>query len=635
MKKQIISILLSVLLVLGTLPIGAVPAFADSKGDVTRTATTYIDENGETQNAENCIKMSSSEAVDDYSFEAGEWYVVNGSFRVNNRIENNAPADNPAHLILGFGAALHAEQGIHNPEGKGLVIYTHSKTVEGYLEATALGEYNADAAIGGNAAEAKKSGDLTINGGRITATGGRNGGAGIGGGFQGGAGSIVINDGTVTANGGQNFGGAGIGSGSAAEIISGEITINGGTVTATAGSYGGAGIGGGYGCGFKKITVNGGTVTATGGIYGGAGIGKGFTAVNGEVNGTILITGGTVKATGGLHSAGIGGGNNYNDEPGFKVDTITITGGEITATGDGTAAIGGGHNCPDHGITVISDDLEIIAGSSEEDAYYHNHELYLLKRAPYAEVHAIPTYTVKHLKQNADGTGYEEAETETLHGYTGEYTRAAFKVYDGFIPLSFEQQTVKKDSSAVVEILYDRIEVPDPVHEHTFSTEWSGNLSTHWHASVCGHSVVSDFGEHTFDDGVKNDGKTVFTCTVCEYKKVETEDETAKQLEEALAALADLEKQLEAKEAELKKLNDESDSQDKKIAALNEEINSLNSQLDAAKKEIERLKAQSGTPGTEEDNTCSKCGKVHTDDFWGQIVCFFNRIGNFFKNLFK
>ena len=629
MKKRIIGILLSVLLVLGAAPIGAVTAFAADE----RVTVTYIDENGMEREAENCIRMGSSFAVEDYSFEAGEWYVVNGSFRVTGRIENRAPAEDPAHLILGYASGLHAEQGIHNPEGKGLVIYTHSTTVPGYLEATAAGDHNADAAIGGNAAEAKKSGDLIINGGIITATGGVNGGAGIGGGFQGSAGNIVINGGTVTAVGGANIGGAGIGSGPAAEIISGEITINGGTVTATGGSYGGAGIGGGYGGGAEKITINGGIVTATGGEFGGAGIGKGFTAENGENNGEILITGGTVKATGGLHSAGIGGGNNYNDDPGFKVDTITITGGDITATGNDAAAIGGGHNCPDHGTTVIGDGLEILVGNSAQDAYYHDHELYLLKRAPFAEVHALPAYTVRHLLQKADGTGYEAAETETLHAHTGDVTRAAFRDFDGFIPLSFAQQTVKKDGSTIVEICYDR--VPAPVHEHTFSTEWSGSETAHWHASLCSHSVVSDLGEHTFDGGVVIGDKTVFTCTVCGYEKVETEDETAKQLTEALAALADLEEQLAAKEAELNKLTSEAEAKDAEITALNAEIESLNSQLDAAEKEIERLKAQSGDPGTGEDEPCSKCGKVHADDFIGRIKCFFNRLGDFFKNLFK
>ena len=72
---------------------------------------------------------------------------------------------------------------------------------------------------------------------------------------------------------------------------------------------------------------------------------------------------------------------------------------------------------------------------------------------------------------------------------------------------------------------------------------------------------------------------------------------------------------------------------DKEINAKQATIDSLNSQFEAAKKEIERLKEQGGDPGT--GNTCPKCGGTHANDFFGKIVCFFNQIGNFFKNLFK
>ena len=40
-------------------------------------------------------------------------------------------------------------------------------------------------------------------------------------------------------------------------------------------------------------------------------------------------------------------------------------------------------------------------------------------------------------------------------------------------------------------------------------------------------------------------------------------------------------------------------------------------------------------PKTGTGTLCSKCGKVHANDFWGKIVCFFNRIINWFRNLFK
>ena len=134
--------------------------------------------------------------------------------------------------------------------------------------------------------------------------------AGIGGGYEIACGNIVINSGTVTSTGGQ--GAAGIGSGRGAGC--GNITINGGTVTATGGTYG-AGIGsGGDGddyasCG--NITISGGTVEATGG-KGAAGIGGGR---NNGACGTITITSGvtSVKATKGEGAESIGKGNEGQD----------------------------------------------------------------------------------------------------------------------------------------------------------------------------------------------------------------------------------------------------------------------------------------------------------------------------------
>jgi hypothetical protein len=99
--------------------------------------------------------------------------------------------------------------------------------------------------------------NITISGGRVTATGGGYG-AGIGGGNNSGSGkNITISGGIVTATG--DIYGAGIGGGNNGH---GEnITISGGTVTAK-GSSGGAGIGGGrFGAG-RNITISGGTVRA-------------------------------------------------------------------------------------------------------------------------------------------------------------------------------------------------------------------------------------------------------------------------------------------------------------------------------------------------------------------------------------
>ncbi len=338
--------------------VGIIPV---SAGDNAAGKTvTYIDENGETRTAENCIVMADTEAVGDFSFEAGGWYVVNGSFTVNGRIENLAPADDPAHLILGFGGILRALHGIHNPAGKGLVVYTHDAMAVGMLEATC--------AVGSDG----------VSG---------NGDAGIGG------------------NSGESGG---------------------------------------------NLTVNSGTVTAIGGIEGGTGI-------------------------------------------------------------------GGGSDCTDHGTTVVGDRLDIFAGNSEEDCRHMSLEVYLLMREcrrgfSYVKITGMPSYTVRHLKRKSDGTGYEEAETETLRGHTDDLTTAAFKVYNGFAPLPFEQQTIKRNGTTVVEIRYDRI----PGHEHTFSEEWSHNELVHWHAATCGHDdAAAGFGAHTFIEGEKTETAIQYVCSEC------------------------------------------------------------------------------------------------------------------------
>ena len=48
----------------------------------------------------------------------------------------------------------------------------------------------------------------------------------------------------------------------------------------------------------------------------------------------------------------------------------------------------------------------------------------------------------------------------------------------------------------------------EPVHEHTFSEEWTSDATYHWHAATCEHTdEVSDKAEHIWDEGkVTNPG---------------------------------------------------------------------------------------------------------------------------------
>ncbi len=132
---------------------------------------------------------------------------------------------------------------------------------------------------------------LTIQGdGTLTAYSVASGpyGAGIGGGYDISCGNIVINSGTITATGGRSA--AGIGGGNEANC--GNITISGGTIEATGGD-GAAGIGGGNEANCGNITISGGTIEATGGD-GAAGIGGGY---ENKACGTINITSDVTSVT--------------------------------------------------------------------------------------------------------------------------------------------------------------------------------------------------------------------------------------------------------------------------------------------------------------------------------------------------
>lgn len=177
------------------------------------------------------------------------------------------------------------------------------------------------AAIGGDAE--CNNGTIIINGGTITAIGGKNagafaderGGAGIGGGNNGSGGAITINGGTIQTTGGDSS--AGIGGGSGGHT--GTIVVNDGNIHAN-GGYEGPGIGGAGGL----IEIKGGTIVADNWAYGAA-IGCAASAGDGV---TITITGGNITATASSFCAAIGG--SWGDSAG----NITITGGTILAEGE-------------------------------------------------------------------------------------------------------------------------------------------------------------------------------------------------------------------------------------------------------------------------------------------------------------
>ncbi len=200
--------------------------------------------------------------------------------------------------------------GIYIPSGHTLTIRG-----DGSLDASSNGE--AAGIGGGDQYENLYCGNIVIEGGTITATGGKYA-AGIGGADVVSCGYIAINSGTVTAKGGRS--GSGIGSGEGGPC--GDITIMGGSVTAIGGGEG-SGIGSGVNGSCGDITIMGGSVNANGdGTAAGIGCGRG-----GSCKGIIII-GGSVTAIGGNTGSGIG--SSYRGSCG----DITIRGGvtSVTAT---------------------------------------------------------------------------------------------------------------------------------------------------------------------------------------------------------------------------------------------------------------------------------------------------------------
>ena len=131
------------------------------------------------------------------------------------------------------------------------------------------------------------SGDVTISGGTVTATGGNSTGSYGSGGDGIHSGSLTISGGTVTATGGGSTGSNGLG-GRGICSDSGGVTISGNTVNAAGGNGGKVG---GYGiCSFDRVAISGGTVEAAGGSSGSSNGGSGIHSNDIDLSGSLELT---------------------------------------------------------------------------------------------------------------------------------------------------------------------------------------------------------------------------------------------------------------------------------------------------------------------------------------------------------
>ncbi|MGO5479191.1 InlB B-repeat-containing protein [Anaerovoracaceae bacterium HCP3S3_H6] len=223
MKKRLFSIVLSLCMVLALMP---QMTFAD-----TVTGITYLDASGAQQTCDNATAVTEDDTTWGTDNET-TWYVAQGDVTIESRVT----VTGDVHLILADGCNLTVNGGIYvsSLTASKLTIYGQENgTGELYAYASSGSDF---AGIGGNKEPYGTSGEITINGGNITAVGDGIG-AGIGGGDMGGFECITINGGTVTATGGNNGGSSGIGTFEGGSTY-GTITISGGTVMATGTNHG-------------------------------------------------------------------------------------------------------------------------------------------------------------------------------------------------------------------------------------------------------------------------------------------------------------------------------------------------------------------------------------------------------------
>ena len=288
--KKYTAVLLSVLLLFSLLPFGV----------AAESSVSYIDADGNTQSVNATAVGSSTVSL------GGGWYAVSSDVTVSSRII----CTGNVNLILADGCTLTASLGISVNAGNTLTIYVQQAGTGKIETGTVDSHY---AAIGGD--DGYANGLITINGGVITVTGGRDA-AGIGGGYQG-SGNVTVNGGVINATGG--YGAAGIGSGDR--------------------SFGGTNP-------ESNVTINGGSVTAVGG--------DGAAAIGGRCDATVTINGGDINATATRSSSAIGGGNSYSG-------TVSINGGTVIANGVAyAAAIGGGRN-GDGIVTITGGNIQALA----------------------------------------------------------------------------------------------------------------------------------------------------------------------------------------------------------------------------------------------------------------------------------
>ena len=318
----------------------------------------------------------------------------------------------------------------------------------------------------GSKAFYEKCGNISIEGGTITAIGGtdgQQGSAGIGAGYETSCGDITFKNCTVEARGGYHSAGIGKSSkyNSPSNTQCGVISIEEGANITAYGGEKAAGIGGGSefpGC--ETRIYAGSVVKAYGGKYG-AGIGGGYDAGGGP----LWISGGYVEAHGGTDAAGIGGGETGNS------GDIVINGGEIYAYGNGYGVgIGAGE---DGDVAADRSSISINGGF----------------------IHAEGG---EDIGRAIGGEDDEDYNVNVLSFGPGMYAYVPLGSPFPDVPLYYLQRNTNLMNSRVVEIK------PCEHSGQTLSYAYVDNTKHRFLCNLCGFMEESHTGE--------------FSCTKCNYE---------------------------------------------------------------------------------------------------------------------
>ena len=197
---------------------------------------------------------------------SGNTYAVNSNVTINDHVTVTGSVT----LSIASGCTLNVNSGITVNDG-GMLTVTGSGGTLNVIGSNGEDIYDAAGHDTGDPTDGSAAidGNLTVNSGTVTITGGKGGDDDIGNkaadGGDGIHGNLTVNGGTVTVTGGiggQAFhcnsnGGYG---------VSDLLTVNDGNVTVYGGASGSGYIGGTPGYGVYRVTVNGGFVQITGGV---------------------------------------------------------------------------------------------------------------------------------------------------------------------------------------------------------------------------------------------------------------------------------------------------------------------------------------------------------------------------------